>query len=159
MITIQYIAGFIDGEGYLGIIKKSSKVCPLGYYYTPTLKITQVTRNDAVLKEIKRFFGKGNLTLDKRNAIKSYNGVNKTSLEFRGMKRVTPILEKLYPYLIVKKKQAKVLMDFSKLPSVRAKNSYDIDSKRTILYGQVKFLNRRGLVETKRLEAEKLAMQ
>ncbi len=157
-LSPQYIAGFIDGEGYLGIIKKTSKVSTLGYYFTPALKITQVTRNDEVLKNIKEFFGCGNLTLNKRNALKSDNGVNKTSLEFRSEKRVTPILKIIYPYLVVKKKQAKVLLEYAKLPQVKSfKTRIKIDRKRNVLYEEIRFLNRKGLAETKRSEAERLS--
>jgi len=156
-LSLQYIAGFIDGEGYLGIVKKTSKESTLGYYFTPVLKISQVTRNDEVLKCIKDFLGCGNLTLDKLNALKSGNGVNKSSLEYRSEKRVTPILKKIYPYLIVKKKQADILLKYAKLAKVRDfKCRMEIDKKRTALYNDIRFLNRRGLAETNRSEAERL---
>lgn len=142
-ITKQYIAGFVDGEGYMGIVKKTSKFCGAGYYYTPVLKIAQISRNDEVLKAIREFIGFGNLETRK---FKDKNSSDATSLEFIGMKRVTPIVEKLYPYLIVKKKQAKILMDFAKLPR-GAKHKSDL--QRTRLYEQIKFLNRRGLATTK----------
>lgn len=141
-ISKQYIAGFIDGEGYLGIIKKSSKICSIGYYYTPCLKISQITRNDNVLKAIKEFIGHGNLELRKTMRV---NTSDSSSLEFRGMKRVTPIIEKLYPYLIVKKRQSKILMEFAKLPSGSHNKS---DAKRTELYEQIRLLNKKGLAET-----------
>lgn len=156
-ISKQYLAGFIDGEGYLGIVRKSHNLCPQGYYYTPVIKITQVTRNEEVLKAIKEFIGYGNLTLDKRNNTTD-NSVNKTTIEFRGMKRTFPIAKILYPYLIVKKKQARILMDFYKLPRVKAKHPLNIEAKRTALYEEIRFLNRKGLAETKRREALK-AMQ
>jgi len=148
-ITKQYIAGFIDGEGYMGIIKKSSKACIAGYYYTPALKIAQVAKNDEVLRAIQKFIGYGHL---EARTTKQFNASNSTSLEIRGMKRVIPILEKLYPYLIVKKKQAKTLMDFAKLPSGTYNKS---DKERTKLYEQIRFLNRRGLAETERKDTER----
>ena len=141
-ITKQYIAGFIDGEGYLGIVKKTSKLCHSGYYYTPVLKVAQVTRNDAVLKSIKQFLGLGNLEY---RITKKKNSSNSTSLEFRGMKRVTPIVEKLLPYLIVKKKQARILIEFAKIKSGPYNGS---DKLRTKLYDEIKFLNRRGPATT-----------
>lgn len=135
-ITKQYIAGFIDGEGYLGIIKKTSKVCTLGYYYTPVIKIAQISRNDEVLIAIQKFIGHGNLEPRKSNL---KNAADSTSLEFRGMKRVTPIAKKLLPYLIVKKKQAQILLKFSRLSS---------DEERTELYNRIRLLNKRGLATT-----------
>jgi len=146
-ISKQYIAGFVDGEGYFGIIKKTSKVCTQGYYYTPVLKIAQVCKNDEVLKAIKEFIGYGNLEFRKSS---KYNVADSSALEFRGMKRVIPIIDKLLPYLIVKKKQAELLKEFSKIKIGRSGYSHDIetDRKRTEIYHKVKFLNKRGLAET-----------
>ncbi|HDO20099.1 MAG TPA: hypothetical protein ENG81_01050 [Candidatus Bathyarchaeota archaeon] len=146
-ISKQYIAGFVDGEGYFGLIKKSSKVCTRGYYYTPVLKIAQACKNDGVLRAIKEFIGYGNLEF--RKSLKP-NISDSSSLEFRGMKRVVPIIDKLLPYLIVKKKQAELLKEFSKIKIGRTGYSYDIetDRKRTEIYHKVRFLNKRGLAET-----------
>jgi hypothetical protein len=146
-ISKQYIAGFVDGEGYFGLIKKSSKVCTKGYYYTPVLKIAQVSRNDGVLRAIKEFIGHGNLEL--RKALQA-NASDSTSLEFRGMKRVIPIIDKLLPYLMVKKKQAELLKEFSEIKIVQSGYSHDMetDRKRTEIYHKIKLLNKRGLAET-----------
>lgn len=152
-INIDYIAGFIDGEGYIGLIKKSSKVCTLGYYYTPVLKITQVTQNDFVLKEIKKFMGYGNFSFDKRSVNPKQR--NKSCLEIRGAKRVIPVIKKLFPHLIVKSKQAKLILDYEKLlKSTNGMNEehkklrLEVDKKRTELYKKILFLNKRGLAET-----------
>lgn len=156
-LSKEYIAGFIDGEGYLGIIKKSTNRTSRGYYYCPVIKIAQVTKNDLVLKNIKEFIGYGNFSFDKKN-VTSSNSAQKSALEFRGMKRVFPIVEKLYPYLIVKQKQAGILLEFQKLENPMkygktdlGKNERDrIDKQRESLYNQIRSLNARGLVETKR---------
>jgi hypothetical protein len=146
-ISKQYIAGFIDGEGYFGVIKKSSKVCTRGYYYVPVLKVAQVCKNDEVLKAIKEFIGYGNIERRKSFA---KNTSDSSCLEFRGMKRVIPIIDKLLPYLIVKKKQAELLKEFAKIKIGKVGYSHDIetDRKRTEIYCKVKLLNKTGLAET-----------
>ena len=156
MISLEYIAGFIDGEGYLGIIKKTTNRCSRGYYYTPVLKIAQVTKNDLVLREIKELMGYGNLHFKKERA--KVNSSKATSLEFRGMDRVFQVIEKIFPYLIVKKKQAEVMFKFQKLNSPVNYGSNnagkikrdEIDEQRELLYREIRFLNTRGLQETKR---------
>lgn len=151
-LSKEYIAGFVDGEGYLGIIRKSSKECQFGYYYTPVVKIAQVTRNDQVLKSIEDFIGYGNTTYDIREV---ENSCPRTYLELRGMKRIKPFVKKIQPYLVVKNKQAQILLDFCNLPSVSNKNAKEIDEIRTKMWEEIKYLNRRGLAETKRKEDEK----
>jgi len=148
-ITKQYIAGFVDGEGYFGIVRKTHKECTDGFYYTPVLKITQVTKNDEVLKKIKEFIGYGNFSFDKRNI--NPNGADKSNLEIRGMKRVLPVAKILLPELIVKAKQAQLVIDFCELGEADTNlTKKEISQKREKLYRQIKQLNRRGPVETKR---------
>jgi hypothetical protein len=147
-ITKEYIAGFVDGEGYFGLIRKSNKDCINGYYYTPVLKISQVTQNSLVLREIEKFIGYGNFWDGDRTP---RNGRRVTSLEFRGMKRVIPIAKKLLPYLIVKREQAKLLIELESthIPTTDA-NRDSIDKARTDIFNKLRILNKRGLAETKR---------
>jgi len=163
-ITPEYIAGFIDGEGYFGLVRKMDS--PLikikhrdnhyGYYYTPVLKISQVTRNDEVLKAIKNFIGYGNLSVNKISGDRknpNNNCSNKSSLEFRGMTRVIPIAKKLLPYLIVKERQAKLIIKLEETQvEITNVNRESINKARTDIYKQLKILNQRGLAETKRSE-------
>ena len=165
-ITPEYIAGFIDGEGYFGLVrkmdspslKKKGRENHYGYYYTPVLKIAQVTRNDEVLKFIKEFIGYGNLSRDKQNGDRkdtNNNCSNKSALEFRGMKRVIPIAKKLLPYLIVKKEQAKLIIKLEETNiEITNSNREEINRIRTEIYNQLKILNKRGLAETKRKDTE-----
>lgn len=146
-ITKQYIAGFVDGEGYFGIVRKTHKECIDGFYYTPVLKITQVTKNDEVLKKIKEFIGYGNFSFDKRNI--NPNGADKSNLEIRGITRVLPVAKVLLPELIVKAKQAQTVIDFCEIDKANLTRQ-ELSDKREKLYHQIKLLNRRGPVETKR---------
>jgi hypothetical protein len=151
-ITPQYIAGFIDGEGYFGIVKKNDTRFGMDYYYVPVLKISQVTQHRAVLDAIKKYLGYG-IFWEGKNTSTS-NGKRVSSLEFRGMKRVFPIVKKLYPYLIVKKPQAEILLEYSKLPVYTYNKRgeakmIELDRQRTILYKKIRACNHRGVAETK----------
>jgi hypothetical protein len=156
-ITPEYIAGFVDGEGYFGLVKKTDSKSLIakgrgnhfGYYYTPVLKITQVTQNEIVLKEIANLIGYGNYWRGKNSSHTNGRGV--TSLEFRGMKRVIPIAKILLPYLIVKRKQAELIIKLEETQvEITDKNRTLVNSKREDIYNQLKILNKRGLAETNR---------
>ncbi len=156
-ITPEYIAGFIDGEGYFGLVKKNDSKSLVnkgrgnhyGYYYTPVLKITQVTQNEAVLNKIAEFIGCGIYWRGKNNSHSNARRVS--SLEFRGMKRVIPIAKILLPYLIVKKKQAELIIRIGETQKeITNENREEINKIRTDIYNQLKILNKRGLAETKR---------
>lgn len=98
----EYIAGFFDGEGSTSIIDK--KYC--------NWRISQGIKQNKVLYQIQIFL--------KSQGIKSYlytypTVASKMSyLHITKHKDVLKILENLYPYLIVKKKVAKIEMDFIK---------------------------------------------
>lgn len=152
-ITKEYIAGFVDGEGYFGLIKKTKPDCLNGYYYTPVLKIAQITQNEEVLKQISTFIGYGNYW---RSKLKN-NNRNATSLEFRGMKRVIPIAKQLLPYLIVKKKQAELIIKLEESQKeITNANRTEVDTFRQNIYDQLRVLNKRGLAETKRKDTQKV---
>jgi len=156
-ISNEYIAGFVDGEGYFGLVKKIDsprlkeigRANHYGYYYTPVLKITQVTQNEIVLKKITDLIGYGNYWRGKNSS--HTNGRRVTSLEFRGMKRVIPIAKILFPYLIVKQRQAGLIIKLEETQvEITDKNREMINKKREDIYNQLKILNKRGLAETKR---------
>lgn len=161
-ITPEYIAGFVDGEGYFGLVKKmdspsikrKGKDNHYGYYYTPVLKISQVVKHDLVLKEICKFIGYGIFWNSKKNYWAKSGHLNSnpvTSLEFRGMKRVIPIAKKLLPHLIVKKKQAELIIKLEETQvEITNANREKINKIRTDIYNQLRILNKRGLAETKR---------
>lgn len=148
-LSPKYVAGFIDGEGYLGIICKiNQRSSTLGYYYTPVIKITQTESANEILYLIKNKYG-GNLT---KSGVQTKRRKFLT-LEFRGSKRVRKLLKDIQPYLIVKSKQADILAKYLKLKTrITEQNRLIIDATRTKLYQQILTLNKRGLAETKRKE-------
>ena len=67
MIDKKYIAGFIDGEGYISLVKHKDTRVKKGYTLFPIFRITNSDKK--TLKKINQFI-KGNL---------KSNGLNKTS--------------------------------------------------------------------------------
>jgi len=99
-LSMQYLAGLFDGEGYISVrrFKKSKNYG--GFYYNPIIGIHMNGFN--LLKKIHEKFG-GRLYTRK-------NFVNRPTTEWvlSGARRVSDALKLLYPYLNIKKKQAKL---------------------------------------------------
>jgi hypothetical protein len=86
-IELAYIAGFIDGEGYIAIKSYGSGQHPL-----PCLQITQ--KDPANLYYVKDALGCGNVSFGRTTGISKY--------ELKGFRSLFPILKKLRPFLRVK---------------------------------------------------------
>jgi len=153
-LTAAYIAGFIDGEGYFGILKNR---CRTGGrredYYTAVLKIGNTDKD--IIYWLKNSFG-GTIWI--RDADDTHKTVYQWTLE---TKKLVPFIDKIYPYLKIKKKQAELLRELRKtininsyhFPTREAKNggkfvsktlNVDIVKKREELYEEIRKLNKRG---------------
>ena len=152
MLSREYIAGFVDGEAYLGLIKKSCKTVTLGYIYKPVIKIAQTKKQDRILYLLKDKYG-GCLSKTRKHTNPNQNDSAMWEVFNRPM--VKKILEEIYPYLIVKKPQAKLLIEFVELGnSLTKKDSESLKKKerilneRTRIFNELRLLNKRGLAET-----------
>jgi len=148
-LSLQYIAGLLDGEGYFGIMKLKNKACTLGYYYCPVIKIALRSRDSKVLDILHKQYGGW---IDKER--KHPNGQSPSRCwVFKYKKHLSEILKELYPHLFIKKKQARILMDFIEAGAVKTRNQdkmnkerIALDSKREILYKKILTLNHRGVL-------------
>lgn len=95
----EYIAGFIDGEGTLTF--SPYKCGGLVTAWLPQLIAFQ--KRGEVLFVIRDFIGTGSVRT-------TSNDQNK--LEINGRKRLTPIIRSLAPLLIVKRRNAEILLNF-----------------------------------------------
>ena len=101
MITKEYLAGFIDGEGYIKLMPRKS------YDYNPIIAITNT--NLQVLKEIKDYIGFGSI-----NPMKRYKSNHKQAWIYilAGGINIYKLLKSILSYLIVKKKEAEKVIAF-----------------------------------------------
>ena len=119
-----YMAGFFDGEGYVGLLKRKRSET-----YTEYIIQASVGQNDgAIMDWVKENFG-GHLHLVKRD--RSYYWIisNKAALLF---------LKRIVPYLKYKKSQAELAIEFfEKRPKTQhlLKEEYD---RREELYVKLK---------------------
>jgi len=137
-ITIEYIAGFVDGEGSFSIHKTgNNQIQPrFGVYNT----------NKKVLLLIKEFFSTP-LTL---STIKHRNDKWKTlyRLDSHTIDGATSVARLLEPYLIIKKEHAKLIMQFKRANPIHTRNGSLTDfSTKTWNYklrNKLLILNKKG---------------
>ena len=107
-LTASYLAGFIDGEGYIALkIDRSKSNGKL--YYTPIIKIAQT--DESIIRWIKESYGgwyyKREYKEDSHSKDSYYWTLTGTNLK--------PFLQKVYPYLKLKKKQCKLVLQKIKM--------------------------------------------
>ena len=66
LIISSWICGFVDGEGCFSVSVIINKTTKSGIQIFPEFVVTQGAKSLAVLKEIKNFFGCGNIFVNKR---------------------------------------------------------------------------------------------
>jgi hypothetical protein len=144
-ISIQYLAGLIDGEGYVGIRRclKKEKGRKDQLEFKPTVVIANTNYNLMLMLK-KTFYG----SICKKNLGLKILWKQSYSFEFNRTE-IKEILPKLIPYLIIKKEQAILVMDLFKT----YKNHYGVGhaytkeqiSKKEELHIKSLKLNKRGI--------------
>ena len=109
-----WLAGFIDGEGCIYIAKTKNEKVSWGFSYTLRLEITQA--NKPVLEKIKNRIGFGsnvwNKSILKNRKPNTWSEVY--ALKFSS-NQAYEIIKNIYPYLVIKKKQASLAIEFQEL--------------------------------------------
>jgi len=107
-IDMAYAAGIMDGDGSFSIIKLKSKSNPLFY---PFLQF--VNRSKEVIDFAHKNFG-GNIFASKRHVCKDGTLGNQIyRWRLRSSSNVKPVLEKIIPFLKIKKTRAQFLLEFT----------------------------------------------
>jgi hypothetical protein len=108
-----YLAGMIDGEGYISILhhNKKIKVSCRGYELESTLKLTSMNKD--LLDSIQKTFNMGKIVVmkDKRRREEDDTIILIYDLRFR-VSEQRIILPKVIPYLRYKKKIAEIILNF-----------------------------------------------
>lgn len=106
-ILYAYMGGLIDGEGSIKIIRTVKPNKPNEYNtFDAAIRIGMTDKEPIEL--FKEEFG-GSLFVEKRQ---NYKDIYRW--QCAGNKKVPPIVEKILPYLIVKKPQAELLLEYTK---------------------------------------------
>lgn len=119
MISWQYIAGFFDGEGYVGIIHSKRG---------PVVSLTMTNTNLALLEMIKEFVGFGNIYEQK---VTNRFGKHPCHfLRFANHKGALRFAENILPYCVIKKQRIEALI--TAIKSHKWRGEYEVD--RNALY-------------------------
>lgn len=136
---LAYIAGIIDGEGCLGIRRVRNKNSTAGYHPYAHVGMT----NDYLPQWLHFTFGGG---IHRRKQRKTWKETTVWQIEGEG---VYAFVEAIYPYLIIKKPQANIILKLKTLKPAKWKESNPFDRVlQEIQYSQVRQLNRRGKSDT-----------
>lgn len=137
-LTLEYIAGFVDGEGTFTIVKNNIDG------YIPLFSVGNTNRQ--VLEDIRKFFS---LAVNV-NTHKPKNPTHKTayllpSMNIDDCKSIATALE---PYLRIKKEQAQIIMKFPRSnPTLRGRHTLPDLSTRSLqqkLRKKIMLLNKTG---------------
>jgi hypothetical protein len=141
---LGYIAGVIDGEGSISIIKASGK-----YHFSYQLRLIVTNTDYRMLKWLKDTIGYGNVAERKRKITQpNWSPVYIYSVTATKAKN---LLVTIYPYLVIKREQADIAIEFTKTVLPQKNNIYgckgmkpDILLKRQEFKSRINFLNRRS---------------
>ena len=109
-----WLAGFIDGEGCVYVSRAKNEQISWGYQYSLRLEITQA--DEVLLNTIKERVNSGCVLQNK--ALARIKGRASKRLVYSikwSSNNAYELLKKVYPYLVVKQKQAKLAIEFQEL--------------------------------------------
>lgn len=131
---IGYFAGIIDGEGHIRIVRSIQRT---GNYYAPFIGITNTCQ--PLIDKCMDIFKSGRFHAEKK---KRPNHKIKLVYNIASVKGVKQILTQILDELVVKRKQAELVLEFIRLKE--SKTGYGVLPREIELFEEVKRLNRRG---------------
>lgn len=119
-----YLAGLIDGEGYLGILPTRSKDSK-NKSFEPVIKIGMTGQlSYDYFKTLQKYYGG---TVETRKTPTKGGRIAFTYV-LKSKSKVLKLIKDIYPYLVVKREQGALLKEFCSLPMTHPKHkSYNHD--------------------------------
>jgi len=121
MMSWEYVAGFFDGEGYIGIKEHGKK-----HYFYPIASMSQKSKK--ILEQIQEFLGFGYITINKAKP-----GMYTLDVSYSQNSR---FLKAIMPYLVVKKVVAKLALRYIKYRNNMYKYRYCSVPQKEIQQGE-----------------------
>jgi len=155
-ISEAYVAGFLDGEGYFGLMKRSGTNAKYfsktqnkiviykrhGFY--PAMKVSQVKDDADILYRLQDMYG-GHIHT--KNSYDNHRGA--VTLEIKGKKALKEFLPEIIPYLIVKKTQAELLLEFCQMDYAYRRKKDKTDWNRALeIFDELKILKGKPVATT-----------
>ncbi|MBW1973942.1 MAG: hypothetical protein JRI44_14075 [Deltaproteobacteria bacterium] len=136
-IEKAYIAGFIDGEGCIYACKIKTRNS-----YTINGKIIIGCTNKEIINKLAQLIGDGTKNVTQHKQKPKWKPMFRLELAQR---QGTKLLQKILPYLILKKKQAKLFIELTELKKKSRKwKKYNEKRQEEIVF-ELKEFNRRGV--------------
>lgn len=139
MITPQYLAGLIDGEGYLGLLPSRAKGLK-NPSFEPVIKIGMTGHEVLpIFNQLLEQYG-GHVDI---GLVLTKGGRNKYTYILKSRIKVSILLADIEPYVFVKKKQLELLRQFCALPNTHSRyKNYDpkVLEQKISLYNRLKAL-------------------
>jgi len=118
-----WLAGFFDGEGCFSIGIHKNKDTKFGYQIRPAMEI-QISRRDYyVIQKIRKKLGYGEIIFRRQNHPK-WSPL--CSIRIRGLDKIFSTIEKIQPYLILKKNQCEMFLEACRI--IKEKKVWDKES-------------------------------
>ncbi len=138
---LAYIAGMMDGDGSFSITKKKPEADGRSILYSPLIQFGSVNKNSV---ELVKQFGEGSIFFRKPF---EKDGISRREFfhwRLNGQDACCSFIEKILPYLEIKKERAEFLRDYlKKNPFIRGNNRIpqDILDSREVDYLKMKDFN------------------
>lgn len=148
-VSLDYWAGFLDGEGSIGIgmHKRVNRGHRYGVEYAPQASACQSIKGDFLIEKMKERWG-GSINHRDRGIMKE-NGVWNDTIEWsvRGIK-CKAFLEEMLPHLILKKRQAELVLEFFNLQGKNGQDALypEVKLRQMEIYNELRLLNHKGKV-------------
>ena len=141
MLSHEYLAGLIDGEGYIGVVKcrRPKWKGRMNIELIPRVQIN-MTRAHNLLEEIKNEYN-GRMYLKKRPPSAPSHWANTENLYIEGKEKLTRLLNNILPHLRLKRKQAELILEYFKYASPHGINSEKNLPHQFRIYNELKKLN------------------
>jgi hypothetical protein len=141
MIHKIYLAGLIDGEGYLALLPSRNSALKVKSF-EPVVKICMTGIESKIIFDqlIKQYGGH----LETRSKLTTGGRIAYTYI-LKSKNKVAVLLDDIIDYLVIKQSQAKLLKEFCKLPSSHTRYaSYDpkVVARKEELFNELKTLKR-----------------
>ena len=137
MISKQYLAGFIDGEGYISLITHKDIRTKRGYTLDVRFQIDNT--NKLILERIQELIG-GTIGLKSKSTDK-WKEVYR--LELKDLNRIEKVVKQILPYIFIKKEQCKLIIDYCRARKNNINKGYS--NKELEIVQLFKKLNKRGV--------------
>lgn len=135
-----YFAGFVDGEGTIGVIRARRSGNKVGYRLQPYLAVANT--DFAALERIQEMCGNGRLMQQTNPATPHHKPGYTIRLSPDQIRHVLP---QIRPYLLIKAKQADYLMEFLSIHVSRKRPTEQEQKELDRLRDAVCTLNARGV--------------